>query len=256
MSDNNSTDNDNQPRGIEAVKNHMMENKIETALWISRVLSILFAIGYLIPLFGTSQSAFYKVLISNAATSALRLHQRLPTIQFTKEFLALLLIEDSCHYLFFSLIFLYVQPFIVVLFPVVLFAVLHSASYSLKMLDLLGQNSWWGARLLISLVEFQQRNILRLIAFSEIFLMPIAIISTFTGRAGLMTPFIYYHFLTLRYTSRRNPHTRNMFHELRLATENIANNPKAPPIIGKILHGAVRLVSRLAPQMQPQQHAQ
>lgn len=256
MSDNNSTDNDNQPRGIEAVKNHMMENKIETALWISRVLSILFAIGYLIPLFGTSQSAFYKVLISNAATSALRLHQRLPTIQFTKEFLALLLIEDSCHYLFFSLIFLYVQPFIVVLFPVVLFAVLHSASYSLKMLDLLGQNSWWGARLLISLVEFQQRNILRLIAFSEIFLMPIAIISTFTGRAGLMTPFIYYHFLTLRYTSRRNPHTRIMFHELRLATENIANNPKAPPIIGKILHGAVRLVSRLAPQMQPQQHAQ
>ena len=34
-----------------------------------------------------------------------------------------------------------------------------------------------------------------------------------------MTPFIYYHFLTLRYTSRRNPYTRNMFHELRLATE-------------------------------------
>jgi hypothetical protein len=109
---------------------------------------------------------------------------------------------------------------------------------------------------LISLVEFQQRNILRLIAFSEIFLMPIAIVSTFTGRAGLMTPFIYYHFLTLRYTSRRNPHTRNMFHELRLATENIANNPKAPPIIGKILHGAIRLVGRLAPQMQPQQHTQ
>lgn len=256
MSDNNSTDNENQPRGIAAVKIHMMENKIETALWVSRVLSIVFAIGYLLPIFGSSQSAFYKVLISNAATSALRLHQRLPQIQFTREFLALLLLEDSCHYLFFSLIFLYVQPFIVVLFPVVLFAVLHSASYSLKMLDLLGQNSWWGARLLISLVEFQQRNILRLIAFSEIFLMPIAIVSTFTGRAGLMTPFIYYHFLTLRYTSRRNPHTRNMFHELRLATENIANNPKAPPIIGKILHGAIRLVGRLAPQMQPQQHAQ
>ncbi|KAG5674268.1 hypothetical protein PVAND_004248 [Polypedilum vanderplanki] len=258
MSDSNSTDNENQPRGIEAVKNHMLENKIETALWLSRVLSIVFAIGYLIPIFGSSQSAFYKVLIANAITSALRLHQRLPQIQFTKEFLALLLIEDSCHYLFFSLIFLYVQPVLLVLFPVVLFAVLHSASYSLKMLDLLGQNSWWGARLLISLVEFQQRNILRLIAFSEIFLMPVAIISTFTGRAGLMTPFIYYHFLTLRYSSRRNPHTRNMFHELRLATENIANNPKAPPIIGKVLHGAVRLISRLAPAQIPpqQQHAQ
>lgn len=86
-------------------------------------------------LFSSSQSAFYKVLISNAATSALRLHQRLPQIQFTKEFLALLLIEDSCHYLFFSLIFLYVQPFILIIVPVLLFAVLHSASYSLKLLD-------------------------------------------------------------------------------------------------------------------------
>lgn len=52
MSDSNSTDNDNQPRGIEAVKNHMLENKIETALWCSRVLSIVFAIFYLIPIFG------------------------------------------------------------------------------------------------------------------------------------------------------------------------------------------------------------
>lgn len=85
--------------------------------------------------FRSSQSAFYKVLLANAATSALRLHQRLPRIQLTKEFLALLLLEDSCHYLFFSLIFLYVQPFIMILFPVVLFAVLHSASYSLKVLD-------------------------------------------------------------------------------------------------------------------------
>lgn len=173
MSDN-STDNGNQqPRGIEAVKNHMLANKIETALWISRVLSVFFAIGFLLPifrwatwtffhiyrfrvvrplkihmhfwhvffyLFSSSQSAFYKVLISNAATSALRLHQRLPQIQFTKEFLALLLIEDSCHYLFFSLIFLYVQPFILIIVPVLLFAVLHSASYSLKLLDVSRDN--------------------------------------------------------------------------------------------------------------------
>jgi transmembrane protein 33 len=54
MSDNNTDrDNDsNQPRGVEAVKNHMLENKVETALWVSRVLSIVFAIGYLLPIFG------------------------------------------------------------------------------------------------------------------------------------------------------------------------------------------------------------
>lgn len=67
-----------------------------------------------------------------------------------------------------------------------------------------------------------------------------------------MTPFIYYHFLTLRYSSRRNPHTRNMFHELRLAVEAVASNPKAPPIIGTILRKAIGLVSRLAPAVAPQ----
>lgn len=44
---------------------------------------------------------------------------------------------------------------------------------------MLGQNSWWGARLLISLVEFQQRNILRAIAFAEVFLMPYAVFAVF-----------------------------------------------------------------------------
>jgi hypothetical protein len=48
-----------------------------------------------------------------------------------------------------------------------------------------------------------------------------------------MTPFIYYQFLTLRYTSRRNPYTRNMFHELRLATESVANNAKVSCLFNK-----------------------
>lgn len=82
-----------------------------------------------------AQTAYYKVLMANAVTSALRLNQRLPPIRFTREFLSLLLIEDSCQYLFFSLIFLYVSPMILILVPIILFAVLHSASYSLTLLD-------------------------------------------------------------------------------------------------------------------------
>lgn len=46
-------------------------------------------------------------------------------------------------------------------------------------LQSMGQNSWWGARLLISLVEFQTRNILRLASFSEIILMPVVIVFVF-----------------------------------------------------------------------------
>lgn len=90
---------------------------------------------FLIIFYRSAQNAYYKVLLANAATSALRLHQRLPRISFTREYVQLLLAEDSCHYLFFSIIFLYVSPFILILLPVVLFATLHAASYSLTLLD-------------------------------------------------------------------------------------------------------------------------
>lgn len=39
-------------RGFEALKAHVIANKIDSALWASRVLTILFAVGYVIPIFG------------------------------------------------------------------------------------------------------------------------------------------------------------------------------------------------------------
>lgn len=62
-------------------------------------------------IFRNAQSYYYRVLIANAAISAFRLHQRLGGVQFTREFLAQVIAEDSCHYLFYSLIFLYGSPF-------------------------------------------------------------------------------------------------------------------------------------------------
>lgn len=161
MSDNSSQQQDTQQpaRGFEALKAHVIANKVDSALWASRVLTILFAVGYVIPIFGwvlisiliwhdkvlicfiswffssNSQGAYYKIFMANAMTSALRLHQRMPRIAFTREYLSLLLVEDSCHYLFFSLIYLYVAPVLLIPIPIVLFAILHSASYSLTLLD-------------------------------------------------------------------------------------------------------------------------
>uniref|UniRef100_U5EI74 Putative conserved plasma membrane protein n=1 Tax=Corethrella appendiculata TaxID=1370023 RepID=U5EI74_9DIPT len=253
MSDNTQQRAPPQPKGVQALKEHILANKVDSLLWSSRVLTILFTVGYIIPIFGNATNIYYKILMANALTSALRLHQRMPHFQLSREFLSLLLLEDSFHYLFYSLIFLYVSPVLFIVFPVVLFAILHSASYSLTLLDTLGQNSWWGARLLISIVEFQTRNILRFAAFAEIFIMPLIILLVFLGRAGFMTPFVYYHFLTLRYSSRRNPYTRNMFHDLRLATEAAANNPRIPTFARNILHSGISIVSRLAPPVQPAQ---
>lgn len=71
------------------------------------------------------------------------------------------------------------------------------------------------------------------------------------GRAGLLTPFVYYHFLTQRYNSRRNPYSRNMFHELRLLVESIAVKPGTPNLVRRILYMLVTFTSRLGPPTTP-----
>ncbi|XP_034935709.1 Krueppel homolog 2 [Chelonus insularis] len=234
------------------LKQHILDNKINFALWTTRIITILFFILYLIPIVGNPYDAYYKVLMSSAATSALRLHQRIPRIQLNLQFIELLLVEDSCHYLLYSLIFLYASPVTMVLLPVFLFAVLHAASYSLTLLDALGQNCCWPARLSISLVEFQSRNILRLCAFCEILILPLTLILVFTGRAGLLTPFIYYHFFKMRLSSRRNQFTRNTFHEMRGALGSVSQKPAVPGIIRWLINTILSITAQLAPNPVPQ----
>lgn len=235
-----------EQKGWENLKQHVIDNKILVGLWATRVLTIIFTIGYIIPIFGNPYNAYYKVLMCNAATSALRLHQRLPRVQFSREFWTILVLEDSCHYLFYSLIFLYVAPASLVIAPILLFAVLHSASYSLTLLDCLGQNSWWGARLLISLVEFQSRNMLRLCAICEAMLLPYTILLILNGRAGLLTPFIYYQFLALRLSSRRNPFTRNLFREISNSLSALSNKPGMPAILRRAITFLVGLMQHMS----------
>lgn len=235
------------PRGVDALKAHVLEHKVDTALWATRALTLLFCISYLIPIFGNPYSSYQKVLVSNAATSALRLHQRIPSVQLTREFFLQLLMEDSAHYLLYSIIFMYTASITMVLAPIFLFALLHFASYTLSLLDVVGQNNALGSRFLISLVEFQHRNILRAAAFVEIFLMPLCVVSLFLGRVSLITPFVYYRFLLLRYSSRRNPYTRNMFHELRMTAEYAVNKPGIPVFLRNAVNRAIVFISGFAP---------
>ncbi|KAK9294642.1 hypothetical protein QLX08_010806 [Tetragonisca angustula] len=250
MADTSTTPGDNSvhmEKGWFALRQHIIDNKIKVGLWVTRLFTIIFTIGYIIPIFGNSYNIYYKVLISNAATSALRLHQRVPHVQLNRQFLEHLFIEDSCHYLFYSLIFLYAAPVTLVLTPIFLFALIHFASGSLVLLDCLGQNSWWGARLLISLVEFQSRNILRVCALSEIIILPFTVLLVFTGRAGLLTPFIYFQFLKFRLASQRNPFTRNVFYEIRNGLSSVSRKPTMPVIVRQIIEGLLSLTQQMAP---------
>ena len=53
---------------------------------------------------------FQRAMLANGIVCALRLHQRVPEFRFSRHHLALLLQEDSAHYLIYSLIFLASHP--------------------------------------------------------------------------------------------------------------------------------------------------
>ena len=74
----------------------------------------------------------------------------------------------------------------------------------------------------------------------------------FRGRASLLTPFIYYHFLTLRYNSARNPYTRNMFHELCVVIQGFASKPGVPRFITNSVNTVINIICRLAPPQRQQ----
>lgn len=248
-----STSSQQSTKGFSNLVRHIQNDKIGVGMWMTRLLTVIFAtFGYILPILGSVMgnpvACYYKTMMAAAATSALRLHQRLPRIQLSREFAATMMTEDSAHYLLFSLIFIFASgPITMALLPVLLFAVLHAASYTLNMLDALGApTSVWPVRMLISLVEMQSRNILRMVAFTEIFLLPITVLNVFRGVTWLVGPLVYYRFLGLRYSSRRNPYTRTVFYMLRVSLEKTAEHPNMPNGVKVLIHKLISVVCSLA----------
>ncbi|KAF3694191.1 Transmembrane protein 33 Protein DB83 SHINC-3 [Channa argus] len=227
----------------------LMSNKLETAMWLSRLFTVYCSIMFILPVLGPYAAAnFYqRALLANALTSALRLHQRLPRFQLNRAFLAQALQEDSCHYLLFSLILVNSYPITMSIFPVFLFSLLHATTYTKKVLDSMGPNSLMFIRNLLDKLTSNQQNILKFIACNEIFLMPATVFMLFSGQGSLLLPFIYYRFLTLRYTSRRNPYCRTLFTELRILLEHFIMKPACPAFFRRMCLSSIAFISRLAP---------
>jgi len=243
-----------QPAGFSRVLGHVSAHRVEAGLWLTRMFTVASTLFFFIPLLGGNPMTWYsRALISAAATSALRLHQRLPNFQLSREFLGVVALEDSAHYLFFSCIFLMSSPVSMALAPVFLFALLHSAAYSTTLCDLAGAGAEALPRKLTRRVQDNTQNMLRFVAMTEIFLMPVIVISIFTGSMSILQPFVYYRFMQLRYASRRNPYCRQLFYELRVALEHVAAKPSMPAFVGQSVRTFVGVVSRLAPP--PQQQA-
>jgi hypothetical protein len=226
-----------------SIINMLLERKTDAVLLLSRLATIFFTLMYILPFFGSDSSVYYsKALLSSVVTSALRLRQRIPTFQLSREFLFNLFREDSAHYLMYSFLFLSGSPMTIVLIPIATYAILHSCSFLIQILG-----GFPAIKQLCERVTESHVNLLRFVALNEILLMPILILSIFFARSNFLLIFMYYRFLTLRYTSHRNPYTRTLFTELRQSVEVLCNKPACPPIVARICHSAIAFVSRLAP---------
>ena len=113
MADNSSEQPQSRPKGFSNLVRHMTTDYLGVGLWLTRIITIILALfGYILPLLGgffgdpvacckllfyycfqvsTHISIIslidYKTLMAAAATSALRLHQRMPRIQLNQEFI-------------------------------------------------------------------------------------------------------------------------------------------------------------------------
>ncbi|CAF0810239.1 unnamed protein product [Rotaria sp. Silwood1] len=225
--------------------NVLLERKTDTVLLLSRLATIVFTLIYILPFFRSkSESNVYytKALLSSAVTSILRLRQRIPTFEFSRDFFLNLIREDSAHYLMYSFLFLSGSPMTIVLIPITTYALLHSCSFLSQILTNHPAIKYYFDR-----ITEKHANLLRFVALNEIILMPLLILSIFIARSNLLLIFMYYRFLTLRYTSHRNPYTRTLFFEIRQRVEYLCSQPRCPPIIKRICYSTIAFINRLAP---------
>lgn len=229
-------------------------NKIDTCLWLTRVFTIMSCIMYLLPKFGANAAMLYKrTLISCITSNTLRLYQRLPPLRLGFAFPIHVLGEDSCHYLIYCILFLNSQPFTMVLVPVLLFAVLHTITYTKNLLNAVHPVSFRFMHMVIDLMKSQQSNILRFIAVTEIFIFPAVVKLTLGKRFSMFHPFVYYIFGLLRYSSNRNPFCRAIFADVRITIEHVCNMQYFPGFLRYIIVGIMTLLSMLAPKVAPRE---
>ncbi|VDD86186.1 unnamed protein product [Enterobius vermicularis] len=221
----------------------------EVALFLTRLITIYCSLSYVLPVgkLSAQHTAYSRAFFAAAATNAIRLHQRVGGVRFSRDFFLSVIAEDACHYLLYSILFVSAAPVTMALLPVFLFAVLHAASFCKRFCISTGNGTGFVARMLDEFIKNHSSNLLFVIAYSEIFIMPLFVALIFTGKGSIFFPIIYYRFLAFRYMSRRNDTTRIAFWQLRCSLERAVASPSCPLKVRDCAYAFIRLICRLCP---------
>ncbi|VDM40328.1 unnamed protein product [Toxocara canis] len=203
------------------LQDYLKSRSTDSVLFAARVVTVLCSLYYILPVGSHSAqlSAYSKAFAAAAATNALRIHQRVGGIRFTREFLTQVLLEDSCHYLIYSVLFMTTVPVTMALLPVFLYALLHAANFSVQACNATGFGSTLYARRVAEFTNNHTQSLLGVIACSEVFIMPIFIAMIFTV----------------------------VFYQLRVSLEQVVSGPNCPQVFRSAVHGLISFVCRLCP---------
>uniref|UniRef100_A0AC34Q6L9 Transmembrane protein 33 n=1 Tax=Panagrolaimus sp. JU765 TaxID=591449 RepID=A0AC34Q6L9_9BILA len=242
----------NTPGPRVSVVDYMKNNAMDTIIFSFRMLTIIFAIQYILPSTDAShsKSVYSKAFIAAGVSYAFRLYQRVGGMFSMQNLNAMLLqtifMEDSTHYLLYCFTFPMSTPVTMALIPIVALSFYNAIGYVHK----LAQETGTGVVFAQKLNDFraqQSNNILSLVACAEIFNFPVFFALIFTGRCNIFFPFLYFRFLTFRYSSRRNPHTRLVFASLKQNLLQVTNHQSCPAIVRTGILKAINLVEKVAP---------
>lgn len=249
--------NTQEARDTGSIINFMAARRVATAMWVLRLYLIFLSIQYMFFCSAFDMNHYFtRAMLANGIICALRLHQRIPEFKLTRQHLGQVMAEDSGHFLMFSFIFLFGFPISIALVPVTVFALMHACSFTRQMLDVRGSNSFPPVRKIINHVANHQATLFRFIAMNEIIIMPTTVAMAFGGKTLIVTPFLYYRFLTYRYLSQRNPYSRLTFRELHLTIKYMTESPNCPSLVRSLLYKVIAFAMKLAPATAPLQRQQ
>jgi len=225
----------------------VQQGRLDAMSWFIRLYLIFLSVQHI--LLGGALPAldgcYKRALIANALVACIRLHQRIGgNFALSKEHFQRVVLEDSAHYLLFSIVFL-MQPgkITMALVPITIMAAIHAVKYGYKVLDTIGTNKGRG---LLNAIAMKQQSLFRIVALTEIFLLPVLIIMVFLGRAQLFSPFLLYRYVKLRYHSQRNAYCKQVFYELKMAGDQYKNNARTPAMVKKAIQSAQDMCNKLA----------
>eukprot|EP00041_Stephanoeca_diplocostata_P031893 m.1004043 g.1004043 ORF g.1004043 m.1004043 type:complete len:271 (-) comp24047_c0_seq1:4157-4969(-) len=237
-----------------------METPVATGVALARLSTIVLAVLMFTGIFNSFKC--YRMLLALfGATNLQRVHQRRGAdFSFSMAYASSLFLEDSFHYFLYAGMMYLEQPTLLFVIPPVVYGLFQAAPFLDKAASALFPASE-SLRARIAQLPARANDAFLLVAKAEIaiFFMMWFKVTSLTVNA-VMAATLYAQFMMLRFNSRRNPRSRQIWATMRLFVDQLIVHPRCPTVVAggirKVLTGIDTYMLSLQQGAQAQQPTQ